>query len=67
MENKSDLLKAIYFLEEEIEGIEKYSEAYKYAKDSDLKKLFMDIRSIEKQHVNILLNWINNSTKELLK
>jgi hypothetical protein len=67
MEQKSELSMAIESFASEVEGMSEYRELAATVKDPALKKMFNEFANVEKLHANALLNWINTSSKSMLR
>jgi hypothetical protein len=66
MQEKDDFAMALEALEDEYDGVVKYSEMFEVAECSQLRKIFGDAHEAEKQHATALLNWITSKAKSVL-
>lgn len=62
-----DMEMAIESLEEELEGVKRYSEMIEKAICPQLKKILYENMQTEKMHANNLLKWVNAKAHEVLK
>jgi len=62
-----DMVMAIESLEDELEGVKRYSEMIGNAVCPELKKILYENMQAEKMHTSNLLKWINAKAHEVLK
>lgn len=62
-----DMEMAIESLEDELEGVKRYSEMMSKVMCPELKKILYENMQTEKMHASNLLKWVNAKAHEVLK
>ena len=66
-QDKSDLMKVMEVLSDELEGVEEYAKLVESVNDPAIKKTFASILADEKRHVHALKEHVDSAINALMK